>query len=338
MFPERGKILLQEHRGQQGLEQDKWEKHRKKCEKNPTASLAIIIDGMDQSKTDIPHFVRKPKDANENLFLRIHLVGCLIYSAHMTFRIFLNYPNVRNDANLTITILQTILREFPGPLPPTLYLQLDNTARENKNNLLMAYLGYLVHTRVFRKIKLGFLLVGHTHDRIDQMFSRLSVKLNKNDALSKPRLEQILLSAQNIVPQISTMDSVFDFRSFAFSKPAITLDKLQNLSFSHQFKIERKNDEDCSPFLWAKKVSTDTQWLPEGGVQFLVDEIPNKQIFFAKGVPLSKTGVAEVKSQDLTIQQMDVWLKEFEDQIATLRPRYIVDSVDKEWWSSFFSE
>ena len=34
----------------------------------------------------------------------------------------------------------------------------------------------------FNKIKVSFLMVGHTHEDIDQMFSRFSTWLNKNDA------------------------------------------------------------------------------------------------------------------------------------------------------------
>ena len=56
------------------------------------------------------------------------------------------------------------------PLPLLLYNQLDNTARENKNSTVFSYLSMLVNQRVFSKVKISFLLVGHTHDHIDQMF------------------------------------------------------------------------------------------------------------------------------------------------------------------------
>lgn len=37
-------------------------------------------------------------------------------------------------------------------LPPVLYLQLDNTARENKNKYVMAFLAYLVQAGVFKEV------------------------------------------------------------------------------------------------------------------------------------------------------------------------------------------
>ena len=53
-----------------------------------------------------------------------------------------------------------------------LLLQLDNWAGENKNRYLFAYLSLLVAKGVFKIVHLGFLMVGHTYEDIDEMFSR----------------------------------------------------------------------------------------------------------------------------------------------------------------------
>ena len=58
---------------------------------------------------------------------------------------------------------------------PTLYLQIDNCG-ENKNKTLIAFLTDLVRKKVFHKIKACFLMVGHTHDDIDQVFATISGK------------------------------------------------------------------------------------------------------------------------------------------------------------------
>jgi hypothetical protein len=58
--------------------------------------------------------------------------------------------------------------EKEGKLPPYFFLQMDNCGRENKNKFVFAMCALLVHHRVFEEIELGFLLVGHTHDDIDQ--------------------------------------------------------------------------------------------------------------------------------------------------------------------------
>ena len=127
----------------------------------------MIIDGMDQKKTCLPHFQRLPKDIGDEWLVQIHLVGCLTYCQTIRPQVFLTYPNIHNDPNLTVTVMHRVLQSWSGLLPPVLYVQLDNTARENKNSIVFGYLSMLVERGIFKKIKVNFLLVGHTHDHID---------------------------------------------------------------------------------------------------------------------------------------------------------------------------
>jgi hypothetical protein len=82
------------------------------------------MDRMDQKKTRLAHWKNISKLVDESCLLQLHVVKCLIYHREIFSRVFLNYPSLRNDGNLTITILQNILNEWkirPGGLPPTLY-------------------------------------------------------------------------------------------------------------------------------------------------------------------------------------------------------------------------
>lgn len=101
--------------------------------------------------------------------VQVHVVGCLVFNGTLQPKVFTNFPNIANDANLTIHIIQHIINSWEDELPYKLYLQMDNTSRENKNSLLFSYLNMLVEKRIFRKVRVSFLLVGHTHDQIDQM-------------------------------------------------------------------------------------------------------------------------------------------------------------------------
>jgi hypothetical protein len=79
-----------------------------------------------------------------------------------------------------IDILSTVAENCPMgpvPLPRNLYLQLDNCAKDNKNQSLMAFISMLIHCGVFKEIQVGFLLVGHIHEDIDAYFSHLSKTL-----------------------------------------------------------------------------------------------------------------------------------------------------------------
>ena len=152
-------MMLQKHWEQQSLERLKLAKYRKRCFAHPDKYIGIVIDGMDQKKTRLPHWPRPPKSVDESCLLQMHVVGCLIFHSQLHSKVFLNYPTLHNDGNLIITIMQRILNEWEnklGGIPPILYLQLDNTSRENKNNLLFTYLHMLLVKKVFKKINLDF--------------------------------------------------------------------------------------------------------------------------------------------------------------------------------------
>jgi hypothetical protein len=64
------------------------------------------------------------------------------------------------------------------PLPRNLLLQMDNCVKDNKNQHLLSFLSLLIMKDVFEEVKLGFLVIGHTHENIDGCFGYLSKKLN----------------------------------------------------------------------------------------------------------------------------------------------------------------
>lgn len=58
------------------------------------------------------------------------------------------------------------------PYIEELFLQVDNCTGENKNHTLLGYLGSLVGRGVVGRVEMNFMMVGHTHILIDQVFSR----------------------------------------------------------------------------------------------------------------------------------------------------------------------
>jgi len=67
------------------------------------------------------------------------------------------------------------------PLPRNLLLQMDNCVKDNKNWHLLAFLSLLMERDVFEEVKLGFLVIGHTHEDIDGCFGYLSKKLREEN-------------------------------------------------------------------------------------------------------------------------------------------------------------
>jgi hypothetical protein len=126
---------------------------------------------------------------------QFHLVGCMVFNGKMCPRVYFTDPNIHNDANLTITVTHHVLTHWCGNIPQVLYLQLENTSRETKNQIVFGYLSMLVEMGIFQKVKFGFLLVGHTHDHIDQMFSHFSITLKRENVGMLPSMIEFIKKA-----------------------------------------------------------------------------------------------------------------------------------------------
>jgi hypothetical protein len=59
--------------------------------------------------------------------------------------------------------------------------QMDNCVKDNNKKYLLAFLSLLTTRGVFDEVKLGLLVVGHTHEDIDGCFKYLSKKLREQN-------------------------------------------------------------------------------------------------------------------------------------------------------------
>lgn len=53
-----------------------------------------------------------------------------------------------------------------------LHVQVDNCVSENKNNYFIGYVGTLVRLETIETAEIHFMMVGHTHIKMDKIFSR----------------------------------------------------------------------------------------------------------------------------------------------------------------------
>ena len=100
------------------------------------------------------------------------------------------------------------------PLPKKLYLQLDNSTKDNKNKYLMAFLSLLTATGVFKEIQVGFLLVEHTHEDIDAYFSHLFKALKSRNTFIVAHLMKAFMESQELLFMREFIQEVGDFKSF----------------------------------------------------------------------------------------------------------------------------
>jgi hypothetical protein len=174
----------------------------------PHEFVSIIIDGCDSNTTVLPNVANKSKSqaACHEAFLKHRLMGVRVhFRAHRNY-LYLMPPWAAEKVgvNLTLEALSRTLvhearwREEHGfSWPKTLYLQLDNTSKDNKNVTMFAFASYLVQQGIFEEAFLNFLPVGHTHEDIDQVFSVISRKLAKASAYTYPEWQHVVANAYN---------------------------------------------------------------------------------------------------------------------------------------------
>ena len=152
--------------------------------------LSMIVDGADQGKYAVPYHHVRTHNSGKCLRLPVHLMGVLVHGRRP--HAFTYYENIKHGNNVTIeAIYQALAYELKrGKLPSKLYLQLDNTVKQCKSQYMIGFLAYLVLKGVFKYVVCSFLPVGHTHEDIDQFFSRIATYLMCHDALSAEHLHK----------------------------------------------------------------------------------------------------------------------------------------------------
>ena len=79
------------------LERQKYYKHQAKAISHPEKDMSLIIDGMDQSKTQKPHFVHASKYTASVWKLRVYLVGVIVHGiVSMAFFDLFEYSHSTN--------------------------------------------------------------------------------------------------------------------------------------------------------------------------------------------------------------------------------------------------
>jgi hypothetical protein len=226
-----------------------------------TDYCSMIVDGMTQNTTALPHFDRTVKGCDKDK-VDVHCVGSIIAGVG-TFMEF-SYANLPNNANLLIdTIHRNIQRVHDHrrtnslPMPSVLCVQLDN-CNTNKSKALMAYAVHLVKMRVFKRIEICFMLVGHTHENIDQLFSTYSVKLRTVKAFTLKALMQVARDAflGGNKPEVSHISEVNDWDTFFKKDNHSSFRNFEHTTNQHVFEIKRDDEASNVVLLRGKMYSS----------------------------------------------------------------------------------
>lgn len=177
--------------------------------------------------------------------------------------------------------------------------------------------------------------MGHTHEDVDQLFSCISRQLKHRNALTiqgkcidsavsicyvmqfVTDLGHAIKTSFSPQPIVVNLDSVTDVKAWMLEQTPLLHDHLK----AHQFKFQRSELGECVMFY--KEWSTDTFWLPQGGLAFLPsgNTIPAKQ-------PLVLQPYYDpdnLKKLDTTLRKVSAYLKKASHGAS-------------EWWVSWMED
>ena len=190
---------------------------------------------------------------------------------------------------------------------------------------------------VFTKIKVNFLLVGHTHDHIDKMFSTFSRQLSRYNAFTLPQLVNILCEAYTPRPNVVHLTQIYDFKRYISHDPKSkekVLAQLNNISFNHVFLLKKEGSNGLT-LLYAKQYSSSPQWEPNEGCHFLL-HVSRSTIYGAKQMPYESK--KQLHSEIIEEQEM-YWIQQLDEKKKHIdkAKKYAVDQ-DVSWWDTFFED
>ena len=231
-----------EHKCRVREERGSYWRRRDRGTRYPDRYMSVIIDGADQSAFGVPHFREKDHLTQGAHTMAVKIMGAIVHGFGAFA--FTHLDHVKSGANATIDVLVRVLQIYKderGALSRKLYLQLDNTVKQCKNSFLMSFLSLLVGHGVFEECVVSFLPVGHTHEDIDQLFSRFAVALRKSDFHSRLGLGKILEKSYHMrtgepvrVTHLSRWTNFSDWL-----KPSIKASAFEGITKFKQFLIAR---------------------------------------------------------------------------------------------------
>ncbi|KAL3689378.1 hypothetical protein R1sor_015687 [Riccia sorocarpa] len=143
-----------------------------------------------------------------------HLLLQALHNKPIFEKTFLNLKGRRVEDFLNLEIPISSQRPFTK-LPPTFYIQLDNSGKDNKNWTVMAFLSELVTRGVFKTVIASFLIVGHTHEDVDAFFSKINRVLSGKHVSSISQLLAEVHGAEEKKSLPRFITEVADYKSHA---------------------------------------------------------------------------------------------------------------------------
>ena len=225
----------------------------------------MLIDKMDQRKTVIPSVwsqLRTPLFKEVDKRLVTGLIGAMWFGTNrMTHHVRTVFDDCGHGAEMQCSALlfnlyQTAIEE--GHLPKQWSIGADNTRKETKNQVTMWMLVWLLcalHDTPLWMIDVVFLMVGHTHNKLDRFFSRIAVALAGRDYFTVVGMLNQIRASLACDVKSGHLSQVWAWNELKEHK---CVAPMHNLDPVHAFRFFRSG----GIYMQWKQWCTDEQWSP----------------------------------------------------------------------------
>ena len=196
------------------------------------------------------------------------------------------------------------------PLPKHLVLQMDNSAKDNKNQTMMAYCSNLVARGVFETVTMSFLMVGHTHEDIDAAFSKVSLRTKGKDIGTLPELMAEVwecMSELHMVPSLIT--EVVAYKSYLKQyKVKSIMGQSKPISFRFSM-IENKP-------VYQYKQDIHLPWIPPNGRELWAKDPISRELMVPIGEPHAKKMFKTYENKDDVVPYIRKYIEHHESNCS----------------------
>ena len=213
--------------------------------------ICLICDGMTHTANACPHMQRFVKGMAKDGQLAVDCIGTIVTLGTTTQHLFTTFDMYPQDMNGTAHAISRTLESVADSgkkLPRTAFVQLDNCYRENKCKSLYAWFGTLILLGIFDEIIINYLPVGHTHEIIDQLFSKISQALRRNDYATVTELLEMWVNCPSPNPDVDVADFMFDYKTWVWPYVNMKIPKISDMMVS-RIAFNEEGEVTTSPVL-----------------------------------------------------------------------------------------
>ena len=264
----RSQIILRlgQHHAFQGAQRIAMTNIFMESERNPLELFAVAWDKMDQTKTIIPRVpgLKNTAFVKTGARLVVSLVGVIAPAVWRRPLFYTTLENYSHGSDMIGSLMVDVLLDAArsiGSVPRRYFIQADNTAKETKNTItiFMALwlLAKLESTRL-EVVEFGYLIVGHTHDLVDTLFSFVNKALAQATCLSLPEMFKVLETSMRNPPIWKHLTDVYMMKDL--QPQYLKASNVRGTRAPHHYRLFR--DRNKALCIQSKRFLTSETWTP----------------------------------------------------------------------------